>query len=56
MDEYLGLDFDDFEELQELVDEILSEQSLEEGFLVFLRLSPVPKYLVEGYDFKMLNR
>ena len=56
VDEYLGLDFDDFEELQELVDEILSEQSLEEGFLVFLRLSPVPKYLVEGYDFKMLNR
>ena len=57
MDEYLGLDFDDFEELQELVETILSEQSLEDsGFLVFLRLAPVPKYLVEGYDFKMLNR
>jgi hypothetical protein len=27
-----------------------------EGFLVFLRLSPIPEYLVQGYDFKLLNK
>ena len=51
-----GLDFDDLEDLQSLVDQVLSEKQHEDGFLVFLRLAPVPKYLVEGYDFKMLNR
>ena len=52
----LGLNFDDLDDLQSLVDQVLSEKQAEEGFIIFLRLSPVPKYLVEGYDFKMLNR
>lgn len=51
-----GLDFEDLEDLQSLVDQVLSEKQEEEGFLVFVRLSPVPEFLVEGYDFKMLNR
>ena len=51
-----GLDFDSLEDLQHLVDQVLSEKEDENGFLVFLRLAPVAKYLVEGYDFKMLNR
>ena len=54
--EELGLNFDDLDDLQSLVDQVLSEKQEEEGFLIFLRLSSVPKYLVEGYDFKMLNR
>ena len=52
----LGLNFDDLDDLQSLVDQVLSEKQAEEGFLIFLRLSPIPQYLVEGYDFKMLNR
>ena len=51
-----GIDFDDLEELQSLVDQVLNEQKEDEGFLIFLRLASVPQYLVEGYDFKMLNR
>ena len=54
--EELGLNFDDLDDLQSLVDQVLSEKQAEEGFLIFLRLSPIPQYLVEGYDFKMLNR
>lgn len=54
--EELGLDFDGLEDLQNLVEQVLSEKQAEEGFLVFLRLSAIPQYLVEGYDFKMLNR
>ena len=47
-------------ELQTLVDLFLDEEEEEEEdddrFLVFLRLSPQPEYLVKGYDFKMLNK
>ena len=53
------MDYDALDDLQNLVDLFLDEEESkkeEEGFLVFLRLSPIPKYLVEGYDFKMLNR
>ncbi len=51
----------DLSELQSLVDLFLDEQEEEEEidqnrFLVFLRLSPVPEFLVKGYDFKMLNK
>ena len=56
MADEFGLDFDSLEDLQHLVDQVLSEKEDENGFLVFLRLAPVAKYLVEGYDFKMLNR
>ena len=51
-----GLDFDDLEELQSLVDQVLNEQTDDDGFLIFLRLPTVPQYLVEAFDFKMLNR
>ena len=51
-----GFDFDDLEELQALVDQVLNEKTDDEGFIIFLRLPTVPQYLVEGYDFKMLNR
>ena len=46
------------EDLQSLVDNLLDaeENEEEEDFLIFLRLSPIPKYLVKGYDFKMLNK
>ena len=47
-----------FDDLQSLVDSLLLdvEENQEESFLIFLRLSPIPKYLVKGYDFKMLNK
>ena len=51
-----GFDFDDLEELQALVDQVLNEKTDDEGFIIFLRLPTVPKYLVEAYDFKMLDR
>ena len=51
-----GFDFDDLEELQALVDQVLNEKTDDEGFIIFLRLPTVPKYLVEAYDFQMLNR
>ena len=47
------------EELQTLVDQFLDEEEeadSDDDFLIFLRLSPVPEYLVKGYDFKMLNK
>ena len=51
-------DLDALEDLQSLVDSLLEKEEVDnEGdFLIFLRLSPIPKYLVKGYDFKMLNR
>ena len=46
------------EDLQSLVENLLEkeEEDVEGDFLIFLRLSPIPKYLVKGYDFKMLNK
>ena len=46
------------EDLRTLVDLFLDEEEekKEDDFLIFLRLSPVPEYLVKGYDFKMLNK
>ena len=45
------------EDLQSLVASLLDEEeNQEETFLILLRLSPIPKYLVKGYDFKMLNK
>ena len=46
------------EDLQSLVENLLEKEEADnEGdFLIFLRLSPIPKYLVKGYDFKMLNK
>ena len=46
------------EDLQSLVENLLEKEEVDsEGdFLIFLRLSPIPKYLVKGYDFKMLNK
>ena len=51
-------DLSALEDLQTLVDSFLDEEEYqdEEDFLIFLRLSPIPKYLVKGYDFKMLNK
>ena len=50
-------DLSALEDLQSLVDSLLDEEEHEgEDFLIFLRLSPIPKYLVKGYDFKMLNK
>ena len=51
-------DLDALEDLQSLVDSLLEKEEVDnEGdFLIFLRLSPIPKYLVKGYDFKMLNK
>lgn len=52
MEELDGLD-----DLQSLVDLMLDEEEQQpEDFLIFLRLSPFPQYLVKGYDFKMLNK
>ena len=55
LEELVGL-----EDLQELVEDLLDEQEQDEEdegrFQVFLRLSPIPEYLVKGYDFKMLNK
>jgi hypothetical protein len=44
--------------LQTLVDLFLDEEEekKDDDFQIFLRLSPVPEYLVKGYDFKMLNK
>ena len=33
----LGLNFDDLDDLQSLVDQVLSEKQAEEGFIIFLR-------------------
>ena len=46
------------EDLRTLVDLFLDveEEKKDDDFLIFLRLSPVPEYLVKGYDFKMLNK
>ena len=46
------------EDLRTLVDLFLDEEEekKDDDFLIFLRLSPVPEYLVKGYDFKMLNK
>ena len=46
------------EELQDLVDLFLDEEEEtdDDSFLVFLKLATLPKYLVQGYDFKMLNK
>ena len=50
-------DLSALEDLQSLVDNLLDkEEHVGEDFLIFLRLSPIPKYLVKGYDFKMLNK
>ena len=50
-------DLSALEDLQSLVDSLLDEEeNEEETFLILLRLSPIPKYLVRGYDFKMLNK
>ena len=50
-------DLSALEDLQSLVDSLLDEEENdEETFLILLRLSPIPKYLVKGYDFKMLNK
>ena len=50
-------DLSALEDLQSLVDSLLDEEEHGgEDFLIFLRLSPIPKYLVKGYDFKMLNK
>ena len=50
-------DLSALEDLQTLVDSLLDvEENEEDDFLIFLRLSPIPKYLVKGYDFKMLNK
>ena len=44
-------------DLRSLVDLFLDEEEKkDDDFLIFLRLSPVPEYLVKGYDFKMLNK
>ena len=56
LEDEFGLNFDDLEELQSLVDQVLNEKTEDNGFIVFLRLPTVPQYLVEAYDFKMLNR
>jgi len=51
------LDSDELDELQTAVDAMLLEDEEEEpDFLLILRLSPVPEYLVKGYDFEMLNK
>ena len=59
-EEALLEDEDALEELQTLVDLLLDEEEeeslSENGFQIFLRLSTTPKYLVQGYDFKMLNK
>ena len=46
------------DDLRTLVDLFLDEEEekKDDDFLIFLRLSPVPEYLVKGYDFKMLNK
>lgn len=50
-------DLSALEDLKSLVDSLLDEEENDgEEFLIFLRLSPIPKYLVKGYDFKMLNK
>ena len=44
-------------DLRSLVDLFLDEEEKkDDDFLIFLRLSPVPEFLVKGYDFKMLNK
>ena len=59
-EEALLEDEDALEELQTLVDLLLDEEEeesrSENSFQIFLRLSTTPKYLVQGYDFKMLNK
>ena len=50
-------DLSALEDLQSLVASVLDEEeNEEESFLILLRLSPIPKYLVKGYDFKLLNK
>ncbi len=59
MEEDLPVDDSALSDLQSLVDLFLDQEEVEDEedrFLVFLRLSPVPEYLVKGYDFKMLNK
>ena len=53
LEELVGL-----EDLQEFVEELLDEEEedQDDDFQIFLRLSPIPTYLVKGYDFKMLNK
>ena len=56
LEDEFGLDFDDLEELQSLVDQVLNEKTEDNGFIVFLRLPTIPQYIVEAYDFRLLNR
>ena len=57
-DDSADVDESALEDLRTLVDLFLDEEEekKDDDFLIFLRLSPVPEYLVKGYDFKMLNK
>ena len=52
--------FDD-EDLSDLFDDAdvdvdTNDKKKNNGFVVLMRLSHVPEYLVQGYDFKLLNK
>ena len=34
----------------------INDKKKNNGFVVLMRLSHVPEYLVQGYDFKLLNK
>ena len=53
--------FDDNDDLSDLfndADDIIfdDDEKKNEGFIILMRLSHVPEYLVQGYDFKLLNK
>ena len=52
--------FDD-DDLSDLFDDAdidfdVTDKKKNNGFIVLMRLSPIPEYLVQGYDFKLLNK